>query len=192
MSDRLLLPGEHAVLGLLALRPMHGYEMARILAQEDELFAVCPVEQSLLYTYLRNIEARGLVAWHERRVGNRPPRKLYELTPAGHVELTDWLRRPVGRIREIRLDFLLKLYFLHQLDPAAERALLAEQIDVCEAYEARLERALPAEHGFPRLVALSKLSAAAATLRWLQSYALELEQQANAPKEPAVAASPDP
>jgi PadR family transcriptional regulator AphA len=191
MSDRPLLPGEHAVLGLLALRPMHGYEMARIFAQEDELFAVCPVEQSLLYTYLRNIEERGLVAWEERRVGNRPPRKLYELTPAGRLELSHWLRRPVGRIREIRLDFLLKLYFLHQLDPAAERALLAEQIDVCEGYESRLEAALPAETGFARLVALSKLSAATATLRWLRSYALELEQRRHHARESAVAASPD-
>jgi PadR family transcriptional regulator AphA len=183
MSYRPLLPGEYAVLGLLALRPMHGYEMARILAEDDELFAVCPVEQSLLYTYLRNVEERGLVSWQEHRVGNRPPRKRYELTSPGSVELAGWLRRPVGRIREVRLDFLLKLYFLHQLDPAAERALLAQQIDVCERYEARLETALPGERGFPRLVALSKLSAATATLGWLRSYALELEQPDRTPRE---------
>ncbi len=36
-----LLPGEYAVLGLLALGPRHGYELARILT--EELAAVCAV-----------------------------------------------------------------------------------------------------------------------------------------------------
>lgn len=187
VTGRTLLPGEHAILGLLALRPMHGYEMARLFAEED-LVAVCPVEQSLLYTYLRNIEERGLVAWEERRVGNRPPRKLYELTASGRAELRAWLQQPVGRIREIRLDFLLKVYFLHQLDTETERSLLAEQIDVCEAYEARLESALAGQRGFPRLVALSKLSAATATLQWLRAYALELEHTRD--EEPSLATPP--
>ena len=175
MADRSLLPGEHATLGLLGLRPMHGYEMARLFAHDD-LVSVCPIEQSLLYTYLRNLEDRALVRWDERRVGNRPPRKLYELTAAGREELSRWLTLPVGRIREIRIDFLLKLYFLHQADPAAERDLIAGQIAVCEGYAARLEAALAGKNGFPRLVALSKLSAATATLNWLRSYAQELEQ----------------
>ncbi len=174
MPERGLLPGEHVVLGLLGLRPMHGYEMARLFAQED-LVTVCPVEQSLLYTYLRNLEDRALVRWEERRVGNRPPRKLYELTPAGQQELDAWLREPVGRIREIRLDFLLKLYFLHQTDPAAERGLIARQIAVCEGYARTLRKSLDSHEGFPLLVARSKLSAAIATLDWLREYASELE-----------------
>jgi DNA-binding PadR family transcriptional regulator len=173
MPDRQLLPGEHVILGLLRLRPMHGYEMARLFAQED-LVTVCPVEQSLLYTYLRNLEERSLVMWEERRVGNRPPRKLYELTAAGDAELEQWLRQPVGRIREIRLEFLLKLYFLHQTDRAAELQLLARQIEVCEAYERTLTRSLSTREGFPLLVARSKLSAATATLGWLREYAGEL------------------
>lgn len=180
MPDRDLLPGEHLVLGLLGVRPMHGYEMARLLA-EEELVTVCPVEQSLLYAYLRNLEDRGLVRWDERRVGKRPPRKLYELTASGHNALRAWLAEPVDRIREIRLEFLLKLYFLHHADPAAERTLVARQIEVCERYEARLARGFAAQSGFPRLVARSKLSAAAATLDWLRTYAAELNAT---PQEP--------
>lgn len=182
MTARNLLPGEHALLGLLAIRPMHGYEMARIFAQDD-LTSVCQVEQSLLYTYLRNLEERELVRWEERRVGNRPPRKLYELTPAGRAELDAWLRSPVGRIRDVRLDFLLKLYFLHGSDPSAERALLVEQIAVCERYAARMRRDLAESHGFPRLIALSKLSAADATLQWLRMYVAELNSASS--MEPA-------
>jgi DNA-binding PadR family transcriptional regulator len=169
--DRDLFPGEYALLGLLLIKPMHGYEMARYF-EGDDLTAVCPIEQSSLYTYLRTIEARGLVAWEEERVGQRPPRKRYQLTETGRAAVMRWLAAPVGRLREIRLDFLLKLYFLRELDPAAEQRLLAEQIAVVQGYLARME-ATPTRGDFQRLVLGSKRSAAVATLDWLQAYGRE-------------------
>lgn len=174
---RTMLPGEYAVLGLLALRPMYGYEMARYF-DRDDLTEVCPIEQSLLYTYLRNVEERGLVAGKEARFGRRPPRKIFELTAAGRAEVEAWLHRPVERIREVRLDLLLKLFVLHQLDPAAERALVRGQVAVCTAYRDRLRQGLARRNGFDRLVAGSKLSAAEATLSWLRAYARELDSGA--------------
>ncbi len=174
MALRDLLPGEFIVLGLLRLGPMHTYEMARMFEAEG-LDEVCPIEQSMLYTYVRNVEDRGLVTFQEARVGRRPPRKIYELTPAGLGEVNAWLGETVERMREVRVDFLLKLYFLHLLDPEGERALLARQVDVCEAYGDRLSARLETTEGFERLVAKSKASAAEATSRWLREYAWELE-----------------
>lgn len=173
MSDRELLPGEYAILGLLLEGPMHGYEMARHF-EGHELTTVCPIEQSSLYTYLRNVEARELVQWEETRVGARPPRKMYSLTESGEQAVRRWLDVPVMRLREVRLDFLLKLYFLHRLDPEAERELLDVQIDVCRDYLLMLERQ-PDATPFLRLVHGSKRSAALATLNWLRSYADELD-----------------
>jgi DNA-binding PadR family transcriptional regulator len=175
-QQRELLTGEYAVLGLLALRPMHGYEMARFF-DRDDLAEVCPLEQSLLYTYIRNVEERAFVAWTEQRVGLRPPRKIYHLTPPGRAHLEAWLEAPVQRMRQVRLEFLLKLYFLHHLDPAAERALLHAQIAVCEAYRERLELRVQDESGFERLVALSKATAAEATANWLIRYQTELQHE---------------
>ena len=175
MTDRTLLPGEYAVLCVLALRPMHGYEMLSFLSGEG-LDAVCPVEQSTLYTYLRNVESRGLVSWTEARVGLRPPRKTYELTATGRELIDDWLRLPVERMREVRLEFLLKLYFLDVLDHGAVAGLLADQIRFCEGYLLMVQaHNRPEESPFRRLVARSKSSAAEATLDWLRSYAYELE-----------------
>jgi DNA-binding PadR family transcriptional regulator len=175
VSERPLLPGEFAVLGLLAIRPMHGYEMARYF-DRDDLIEVCPIEQSLLYTYVRNVEERGLVNWTEERVGARPPRKTYALTEAGRLLVNMWLRQPAERMREVRVEFLLKLYFLGRIDPPAEVDLLRRQIDVCDAYAARLAVRVADSDGFQRLVAQSKLSAAEATAKWLRSYAWEREQ----------------
>src|SRR5690606_35737288 len=58
--ERTLLPGEFALLAMLLDGPMHGYEMARAF-EAPELQLICPIEQSSLYTYLRNLEARGFV-----------------------------------------------------------------------------------------------------------------------------------
>jgi PadR family transcriptional regulator AphA len=164
------------VLALLSLRDMHGYDMVSFVADEG-LAAVCPVEQSTLYTYLRNVEARGYVDWTEERVGNRPPRKTYALTDAGRAAIDDWLRQPVARMREVRLEFLLKLYFLAEVDRAAHRRLIGEQIAVVEEYLAHLA-SVPSDTAFARLVARSKQSAAVATLGWLKQYAYELESGA--------------
>lgn len=175
MQPRPLLPGEYAILCLLTLRPMHGYEMVCLLAAEG-LDAICPVEQSTLYTYLRTLESRGLVSWSEERVGSRPPRKVFELSEPGRNLVEEWLRRPVERIREVRLEFLLKVFFLGAIDRMALRELLAQQIEVCEEYIEDC-RSNIAGSPFRRLVALSKSSAAESTLAWLKSYAYEVEQE---------------
>lgn len=176
MATRELLPGELAVLALLRNQPMHGYEMARYF-DRDDLSEVCPIEQSLLYTYLRNTEERGLVRWSEVRVGLRPPRKLYELSESGRTQVETWLDAPVQRLREVRFEFLLKLYFLHPNDLARERALLARQIAICEDYRERLSVREAESNGFSKLVAASKRSGAESTVNWLQEYALTLEHE---------------
>ncbi len=152
---------------------MHGYDMVSYVADAG-LDAVCPVEQSTLYTYLRNVEARGYVRWSEERVGHRPPRKTYALTTEGRQAIDAWMHQPVERMREVRLEFLLKLYFLGEMDPEAHARLLAAQIAVCEAYIAHLEEE-PRPNAFAKLVGRSKRSAAEATLGWLKQYAYELE-----------------
>jgi len=175
MAERDLLSGEWAVLGMLRLGPRHGYEIARALEQ-DGLPDVTRIEENLLYSYLKTLDRRGLIAGHEVRVGAYPPRRVFELTAAGAAAVDGWLRQPVDRLREVRLEFMLKLYFLHRLDPAAEKVLLGRQIEAVGAYIDRVAARLsvaPAQ-GFERLVLGSKVTAAEATLTWLRAYAREL------------------
>src|SRR3546814_5027236 len=75
----------------------------------------------LLYGYLRTLDRRGLLDWEEHRVGNRPPRKIYSPSEAGWETLRAWLRLPVYRLREVRLDLLLKLHLVGQIGRASCR-----------------------------------------------------------------------
>ena len=61
-------------------------------------------------------------------------------------------------------------------DRPAMKQLLDEQIEVCREYLAHV-KAGPQESPFQRLVALSKTSAAEATLGWLESHAQDLKQE---------------
>ena len=177
MTRRELLPGEYAVLAMLKLGPKHGYEMARFM-DRDGLPDVTRIEQSLLYANLKNLERRDLIAGCEVRAGAHPPRRVFHLTPPGEVIVDEWLRQPVERLREVRLDFMLKLYFLHRLDPVAERVLLRAQIGACEGYRDRVVEQLARGEptGFQRLVLGSKASGAIATLEWLRAYEAELDE----------------
>ncbi len=176
MTTRDLLPGEYGLLGLLRTRSMHGYEMARAFEGQG-LGEVCPVEQSLLYSYLRNLEGRGLIDWKEQRVGRRPPRKQYSLTKSGTAKADEWLHSPVQKLRQVRYEFLVKLYVLHELDRRAERELVRAQVAVCDEYlQSVASRLSNAGENFERLIASSKLSAAQGTAMWLRLYLDELEE----------------
>lgn len=176
LAARDLTVNEFAILALLRLLgPMHGYQMARWF--EQDLAEVCPIEQSALYAYLKNLEQRDLVSWSEVRVGQHPPRKIFQLTAAGEAETGAWLRKPVERMREVKLDFLLKLYFLHLLEPAQELVLLWAQVASCDAYRDRMSARLNDATGFERLVLRSKVAAADSTCDWLRAYQDELEHE---------------
>jgi len=81
----------------------------------------------MLYHHLKRLTAAGWVtATLEPQIA-RPARQVHVITPAGQAELRRWLAEPVAHTREIRLDFLVKLYFARQLDPALARRLIDEQ-----------------------------------------------------------------
>jgi len=168
-SNRDLMPGEYAVLGLLAVESGHGYEVNRRW-QESPLAEILPIEQSVLYGYLRTLERRGLLDWEEHRVGNRPPRKVFALSEEGWEYLRPWLRSPVERMREVRLDLLLKLFLLEEIDPRGVSRLIADQVVICRRYVEREEARLDEAKGFTRLIAESRLSAGRSTLGWLSSH----------------------
>lgn len=164
-----LTPTAYAILGLLRERPMHGYEIAQHFKPEADLGQVVPADMSTIYTFLKDLQEHGFIRGERVSVGARPPRTVFSLTAEAEPVFFEWLRRPVARMREIRLDFLLKLYFAQQLGAAEARALVKAQLEACRNYLERQKassRALdPAS--FESLVLESKLTAAESMLDWL-------------------------
>ncbi|WP_327293424.1 PadR family transcriptional regulator [Streptomyces sp. NBC_01198] len=76
---------------LLGERPMHPYEIARVLRQRGKEHSI-KINYGSLYTVVQNLEKYGFVTVAGvQRQGNRPERTLYGLTAEGRVEMHDWL-----------------------------------------------------------------------------------------------------
>jgi len=167
-----LSPAEYAILGLLYHQPMHGYQIAQELAPNRGLGLICPLRLSNVYFLLGNLERRRLIAVDHRQQDVYPPKTVLKATAAGKRAFESWLWRPVSRLREVRLDFPLKLYFLGQEDVEKILRLLDGQIEFCQRYlsewRALMESAEP--DSFDRLAMQSKVAAGQGTLDWLMEY----------------------
>jgi PadR family transcriptional regulator AphA len=180
------MPAEHALLGLITLTggEAHGYELARHFdpAHPLGLGEILRLEQSMLYQHLKKLERQGWLTVSLQPQGTRPPRQMYRLTEAGRAELRRWLAEPVARTREIRLEFLVKLFFALQLDRDRAARLIADQEDVSRGIAADLEAQLASLAGragddpaatteltFRRMVLELRLDQTRAVTAWLNA-----------------------
>jgi DNA-binding PadR family transcriptional regulator len=98
----------NALLGLLAQRPRHGYELHgafEAIAGGRELWALKPAQ---VYTTLGRLEEGGLIATQAVAQEGGPEKRIYAITEAGAAELQRWMAEPVASQHQ-RDEFFLKL-----------------------------------------------------------------------------------
>jgi DNA-binding PadR family transcriptional regulator len=160
----------------------YGYDLARHFGPGQPLAEIIHLEPGMLYHHLKRLDRAGWVeGWLEPQ-GSRPPRQVYRITAAGREELRRWLAEPVARTREIRLEFLVKLYFARRLDPALADCLVAEQRERLLRLESSLADQLAAfaspgdadadDRAFTRLVLDLRLAQTRAAVTWLERLAI--------------------
>jgi DNA-binding PadR family transcriptional regulator len=80
---------KHALLGVLAARPMSGYELSQFF--DSSTGWVWSAPHSQIYPLLAKMQADGVVVVENQIRGRRLNRKVYSLTPSGLDELTEWI-----------------------------------------------------------------------------------------------------
>lgn len=182
-----LPPAAHAILGLITIDhgSGHGYDLARHFGPDAPLAEVIRLEPGMLYHHLKQLERAGWVVADRVEERNRPPRRVYAVTDAGRSELRRWLAEPVEQTREIRLTFLIKLYFARRLDEELAARLIAGQRDVCvrlvdslDAQLAVVDRAADTDpdRQFGRSVLELRLAQTRAARDWLDGLAVKPSQ----------------
>lgn len=86
---------QNAILGLLASRPRHGYELHdafEALAGGEQNWDIKPAQ---IYTTLARLESRGLIVQESIEQDGGPQKVIYSLTEAGSLELERWFTTPV-------------------------------------------------------------------------------------------------
>ncbi|MFH1330939.1 MAG: PadR family transcriptional regulator [Actinomycetota bacterium] len=118
---------EHAVLGLLAEGPSHGFALSRALEPGGPVGRILTVRRPLVYRALGRLVSAGLAEPVRMEAGDAGPRRaIHRITPPGRRWLRRWLSQPVEHVRDLRLEFLLKLELLQRFG-ASPAALVARQ-----------------------------------------------------------------
>lgn len=132
---------KHAILGLLDLKPMTGYDLKKTFDDTAQHFWAA--DRSQIYRTLGQLHADGLLDEHVIPQRSRPDRHEYRLTEAGSAELDAWLRSPAPAELP-REAFLARVYFASRAeDPHLvrtlvdeRRALVRQRLDEFRAFEA--------------------------------------------------------
>ena len=160
---------EFVLLGLLAESPAHGYELHQKLRKLQPLALVWNVGQAQLYALLDKLAGQGLLSGEVFPGEHRPDRMRYSLTPAGQSRFAGWLSEPVPHARDLRQEFLAKLYFARRKGGGPD--LIARQRAACLAWLDSLNAqygALNPGQLDERLVFAFRLRQVRALLDWLE------------------------
>jgi DNA-binding PadR family transcriptional regulator len=98
----------HAILGLLAQHPRHGYELRAAFSAViggDENWDVKPAQ---IYTTLNRLEEAGLVEQQSVEQHGGPEKRIYAVTPSGLEALQDWFASGIEPEHQ-RDEFFVKL-----------------------------------------------------------------------------------
>jgi len=129
-------PVEFAALGFLIEEPMHGYALrARI---ESGLGPLWRIASSQLYQVLHRLEERQWVRKSADAPSSGPSKMIYHVTEEGLRSFWEWAQDPVETMRNVRVEFVAKLYFLRRLKASALSTLIDRQIAALEAMERRV------------------------------------------------------
>lgn len=120
-------PTENILLALLCERPMHGYELARLVKTDAALRAIWRIELSEVYFLLRKLLKQGFIEAKAETPGAGPRRVIYAPTPAGQAALEGWLTTPEKYPRNLRTALLARIYLALRRDPALAVRLVDAQ-----------------------------------------------------------------
>jgi PadR family transcriptional regulator AphA len=110
-----------AVLGLLGLKPMSGYDIKRAVDRTIRHFWAASYGQ--IYPELKRLEEAGWIAGKDADRGGRA-RRVYKITAKGRRALEGWLHGYETRL-EMRDESLLRLFFADALPQDEALGLLA-------------------------------------------------------------------
>lgn len=103
----------YAILGLLTVEPMSGYDIKKAVEGSIENFWSESYGQ--IYPMLRRLAAEGSIKQSTAHAKGKRPRHLYAITQRGRDVLHAWLREPTEP-PPVRIEILLKLFFGGHVD----------------------------------------------------------------------------
>ncbi len=162
----------HALLGLLAVQPATGYELAQKF--DASLGTAWHASHSQIYPELARLLEGGLIEVVGEGARNS---RTYAVTDAGHAEMRHWLLEGEAN-RAQRNETAVRWFLLALLEPEDRRAAVERELAYTEEYVAMLRATaevlddLPQRHPFRGTVDLG-LRTSTVMQQWLREQADE-------------------
>ncbi len=119
MERRLLL------LGLLRDQDMHGYQLNEFI--DEHLGTTVQLTKPTAYRLLNKMADDGWITYSDEREGNRPPRRVFAITPEGEAAFQQLLRESLADFQPIAFTGNIGILFLHALPPQEALSRLQER-----------------------------------------------------------------
>jgi len=175
----------YAILGLLAQKPRHGYELRAAFEAVIGGDANWEVKPAQIYTTLERLEEAGLVERSsDLGEGDEPSRRVYAVTGSGHAALTEWFANGVTPEHQ-RDEFFVKLMVglaCGEADPwrliQTQRAHLYQELHNATALRDSYDK----KSALAQILLLDKsIMHLEADLRWLDITEMRLEEMKRQP-----------
>jgi len=161
---------EYVLLGTLMSGPKHGYEIRQFLG--SALGSTWQVGTSQIYNLFKRLEWEGLVISSLETQVDRPPKRVFSLSEAGKKSFLVWLHCLTEHVRDLRIEFLAKLFFFQRLSLKGGDKLINGQLRVLNKAKERIQQRYGKEGDpYDRLVLDFKMSTVDAWLEWLDTRA---------------------
>ncbi len=167
----------HAILGLLSVEPMTGYDLKKVM--QESPFMHWSGNNNQIYKALVELAGKGYVQGEVKHRESAPSKKVYTITKEGLVELKCWLLS-APETPEMKKPFLVQLAWSHQLETREILALL-------EAYRQEIAVQMAMEQAKQKKGRYAPARTARETAIWnviygnvLRSYSAELDWASSA------------
>lgn len=104
----------YAILGMLSIGPMSGYEIRQTMQQSTENFWA--ESDGQLYPALATLAKQGFISYKTQESSGFRDKKIYRITPKGIAELKKWMLQE-AETHSVRSEFMLKLFFGANVTP---------------------------------------------------------------------------
>lgn len=161
---------EYILLGFLNENPSHGYDLYKKIKNFEGISLIWHIKQSQLYALLDKLEDSGLLTSSIVPGEIHLMRKEYQITPAGRQMFLNWVATPVNHGRDMRQEFLAKLYFAYCSGSETAKHLIFEQIKQCTEWLSSLEQNFlktGEEQVYEKIIYQYRISQVKAMLEWL-------------------------
>jgi PadR family transcriptional regulator, regulatory protein AphA len=165
-------PARFALLGLLQDQPHHGYDLYQRFGDPVGLGQVWHLGMSQMYAELKTLQARGWVSLVVEQQDPRPAKKIFSLTSKGRGAFEEWMAAPSRGLREMRVEFIAKLYFARLKGVRDISALVACQEKSLREELGKLQKEKASPHGtdgYVLAVHTFRTGQIKAAMEWLKS-----------------------